>query len=325
LNSLEDDMGNSNSSGPADSPDSAGKPGFMSGHRSQQGPGGGARQFDAAGNLGIAAAAPLTSARSAPPAQIVLAQAQEMALRITTGFEGGKPMNYQALADDFDHQGMSFGLLQWNFGQNTLGPLLNQMMAKDGAAFAGCFGPTTNYAVLQAALEHDDQAAQLSWVRELQARDKPAWRTAFQAVGALAQFNAIQLAQAVARFHPSVMEAVGQLRLIAPALLSSLEFSSYAALFDLCVQQGAVTSALDAIRLRVEHEKPATQSDLLKIAVTERGRLANPQWRSDCISRRMGILTGESYKSTENGITKKRDNPQFALILQFGAAQIGGL
>lgn len=319
-------MGNSNQRAPAEP---AASPGYVGGHQSLQGPtttAGAARQFAEAGNPATAgAAAPPTTAPVVPTPAITLVQAQEMALRITTCFEGGKSMNYQALADDFDGQGISFGLIQWNFGQDTLGPLLNKMIAKDAAVFAGCFGPTTNYAVLKTALDRSDQAAQLRWTRALQQSDNAALKAAFQAIGAVDDFNQIQREQAAAEFHPLVMQAVGQLRLIAPALMTALAFRSYAALFDLCVQQRSIAKALDAIKARVRNEKPASQADLLKIAVIERGRLANSIWQSDCISRRMGILTGAPYESTENGITKKRSNPQLSLVGQFGAAQVAGL
>ncbi|WLI87801.1 hypothetical protein Q4S45_13755 [Massilia sp. R2A-15] len=320
-------MGNSNNREPVEPSAGVGRPGFISGQQSQQGLGaGGARQFDASGNQAISgAAAPLAAAPGGPTAQVTLAQAQEMALRITTFFESSKSMNFQALADDFDRQGMSFGLIQWNFGQNTLGPLLSKMLAADAAAFAGCFGPTTNFAALKSALDRGDSTAQLVWTRELQGRDKPAWRAAFQAVGSVDRFNAIQLAEAEAKFHPLTMQAVRQLRAIAPALMVALEFRSYAALFDLCVQQGGITKALEEIGTRVKNEKPATQSALLKIAVVERARLGNADFQSDCISRRMGILTGAPFESTEHGVTKKRANPQLALIAQFGAAQVAGV
>jgi hypothetical protein len=126
-------------------------------------------------------------------------------------------------------------------------------------------------------------------------------------------------------FHPLTIQAVSQLRLIAPALMGAVEFRSYAALFDLCVQQRALTKALDQIKLRVKNEKPANQSALLKIAVVERARRANPDFQSDCISRRMGILTGAPFESTEQGVTKKRANPQLVLIGQFEAAQVAGI
>lgn len=319
-------MGTTKKPGPANPPAGAGSAGYVSSPRSRQGSpknAGAAMQYAAPGSQSAPAAA--DAAAESATDQIPLAQAQLMALQITTCFEGGKSMNYQALADNFDEQGMSFGLIQWNFGQNTLGPLLKKMLARDAAVFAGCFGPSTNYAVLKTALDRNDQDDQFTWTLELQARDKAAWRAAFEAVGAVDEFNAIQREQAAAEYHPLVMQAVDQLRHIAPTLIGALEFRSYAALFDLCVQQHAITKALDAIRLRVKNQKPASQCDLLKIAVVERGRVANAQWQSDCISRRMGILAGAPYESTENGITKKRTNPQLALARQFGDARVGAL
>ena len=312
-------MGNSNKNDPAGS--------FIGGHQSQQGPAsGGARQFDGGGNMAIAgAAAPPKAAAAPPPPPITLADAQLMALKITTCFEGSKPINYQALADDHDGQGMSFGLIQWNFGKETLDPLLKKMLAKNEAAFRGCFGPSTHYGILKSALDHNDNAVLLKWTRELEQRDRPAWEAAFHALGAIDEFNAIQLATAVGDYHKPAMHAIAELRQIAPALMAKVEFRSYAALFDLCVQQGSIDKALDTIGARVTKEKPDTQLELLEIVVVERGRRAGPDSQADCISRRMGILTGAPYKSTESGKTYRRENAQFGLALRFGAAQIAGI
>jgi hypothetical protein len=90
-------------------------------------------------------------------------EAQRWALQVTTVFEGGKSMNYQALADDFDGQGTSFGLIQWNFGQNTLGPLLNKMLKQNSIKFANCFSPEADYETLKAALVANNQNNQLKW------------------------------------------------------------------------------------------------------------------------------------------------------------------
>lgn len=323
-------MGSTNKPGSTNPPAGAGSPGYVSSPQNRQRApenAGAGMQYAPSGSQGAPAGADAAAALGdgGGPPPITLAQAQLMALQITTCFEGGKSMNYQALADNFDGQGMSFGLIQWNFGQNTLGPLLKKMLAKNAAVFAGCFGPSANYEVLKAALDHDDQVGQFKWTLDLQHRNKAVWRDAFHAVGAVDEFNAIQREQAAAEYHPLVMQAVDQLRHIAPALMGALEFRSYAALFDLCVQQHSITKALDAIKPRVKNEKPASQCDLLKIAVVERGRAASAEWQSDCISRRMGILTGARYESTEHGITKKRINPQLALALEFGAARVVGL
>ncbi len=269
-------------------------------------------------------------APAAAPAQttdgaISLELAQEMALKITTHFEGGKSMNYQALAGDFDGQGTSFGLIQWNFGQNTLGPLLKKMLAYDAKAFAKCFSADAGFETLKKALDENNQAAQLKWARALQKDQKAAWTAAFRAIGAVESFNGIQRQEASAQYQPLVVKAVAHLRGLRSDLMKAVEFRSYAALFDLCVQQHGLAKASDAIKSRVDKEKPATQLDLLRIAMVERGRKASKAWVSDCISRRMGILDGAVFESTEHEITKKRANPQYSLVGEFGRRGVGGL
>jgi hypothetical protein len=64
------------------------------------------------------------------------------------------------------------------------------------------------------------------------------------------------------------------------------------ALYDLVIQQGSLDRAHAAIERRVHDEKPQDQFALVQIAVEERSRVANPQWQSDCESRRVGILKG---------------------------------
>ena len=79
------------------------------------------------------------------------------------------------------------------------------------------------------------------------------------------------------------------------------------------------------IKQRCKDGPPTTQRGLLEIAVVERGKKALPDWASDCISRRMGILSGGAYKSTEHGITKQRENPQYSQITDHGDQPVTGL
>ena len=62
------------------------------------------RQFDAHGQPESCRRRGATGHRSLAGrhAQVTLAQAQQMALQITTFFESSKSMNFQALAGDFD-------------------------------------------------------------------------------------------------------------------------------------------------------------------------------------------------------------------------------
>ena len=256
---------------------------------------------------------------SASAGQISLDTAQEMALKISTYFEGGKSMNYQALAGDFDGQGTSFGLIQWNFGQNTLGPLLKKMMAADASAFAACFDANADFAKLKKALENNSPSDQLMWARAVQKDRKAAWKASFNAIGANEAFNLIQRQEALAAYHPLAMVSIMRLRKISPALMQQVEFRSYAALFDLSVQQHGISKAFAIIKSQVAVEKPETQLELMKMVVIKRGKKASSEWASDCISRRMGILTGAEYESTASGITRKRTNPLFSLVKENGS------
>lgn len=279
-------------------------------------------------SVGFDAKPPEATPGSAADA-ISLDEAQEMALKITTYFEGGRSMNYQALADDFDGQGTSFGLLQWNFGQNTLGPLLKKMMDQNPTSFAGCFGPDADYDTLNTALVAGNQADELKWARDRIKNKREAWQSAFKSIGSNAAFNKIQVQQAASQYHPAAVGVIAEIRKIAPKLFTQIEFRTYAATFDLCVQQGSLQSKKDAalkkIKQRIGKEKPASQLEVMKIVVTERGRTASSAWQADCVSRRMGILDGAAYKSDDGDNPVKRANPQFSLINQYGAKYVSGL
>lgn len=264
--------------------------------------------------------------RSSIPQFISLSDAQALALKTSTFFEGGKSMNYQALAGDADGQGTSFGLIQWNFGQNTLGPLLKKMLDQNATAFKDCFGAGADYETLKNALIAGKKDDQLKWARDLLKHHRDAWRSAFTNLGAVDAFNQIQREEAITHYHPLAKAVIRKVRKISPILMANIELKSYLAIFDLCVQQGGIGSGVvAAIEKRVRDEKPTTQLKLMEIVVTERARTANAQWVSDCLSRRMGILTGSAYQSKEHGIMSQRKNNQFNVISQAGGQYVSGL
>lgn len=234
-------------------------------------------------------------------------------------------MNCQALADDFDGQGTSFGLIQWNFGSNTLGPLLKKMLDKNETAFAKCFGEDADYDTLKTAINAGNKNDQLKWARNLLKTNRKAWQSAFNNIGSNDAFNKIQREEAAAKYHDLVVAAIDQIRGISPDLFQSVEVRSYVALFDLCVQQHGVDNVVPEIKKRVKDEKPTTQLELMKIVVVERGKKAKDKWVSDCISRRMGILNGSAYKSKEHGVTAERKNTQFGLLGDVGGKFVLGL
>ena len=256
---------------------------------------------------------------------VPLAQAQDLALRISTYFEGGRSMNYQALADDFDGMGTSFGLIQWNFGSGTLGPLLVEMLNANATAFAGCFGANANYDALKNAIISGNIGQQLSWARSLIATNRPAWKAAFVCLGSNATFDQIQHQEAISHYNGRALKVIANLRLISPALMTNVEVRSYLAIFDLCVQQNGIDNVMNAIRAKVAATPPATQLELVTIAVQQRALAAKAKYVADCMSRRMGILTGANYTATENGVTSTRQNPELALIGDLGTKFVDGL
>jgi hypothetical protein len=270
------------------------------------------------------ASAPATA--PTPPAQyIALEDAQVIALKISTYFEGAKSLDYQAVSGDFHKMGMSFGLIQWNFGQNTLGPLLKMMLDKDPTAFKNCFGEGTDYDTLEKALKSGNQNEELKWARSAQKSNRSAWEAGFRSLGSVAAFQKIQLDQAVGGTHSLAVAVIAELRGISSSLFANIELRSYCAIFDLCIQQHGISKSLKETKKKIKEEKPASQNEAMQIVVKERARKASKEWVSDCISRRMGILTGAAYESTENKVTKKRDNRQFSLLADDGSKYVSGL
>jgi len=198
-------------------------------------------------------------------------------------------------------------------GQGTLGPLLESMRVADPIAFKGCFDSNSNYDVLEAALSTGNQAALFSWATTQQAQNRN-WKQSFANLGDILSFQEMQVDTASAAYHPGVLKCVEFLRTISPILMNQVELQSYCAFYDLAVQQNNLHPAISQIKARYESEKPTTQRGLVKIALEERARKALPQYVSDCMSRRLGILQQSSFASTENGITRRRTNANFELI-----------
>jgi hypothetical protein len=114
--------------------------------------------------------------------------------------------------------------------------------------------------------------------------------------------------------------ALSWLRGLVPVRISNVR--CLAALYDLCVQQGSLDKAHDAIRRRVQNEQSLDEFQLTRIAVEERGRKADPRWRADSISRRLCILEREPVKVADSGQTAERDNPNLYLLRNAPVSQI---
>ena len=247
-----------------------------------------------------------------PP--LVAEQALERAIESTAAFEtSGDP--YLQVTGNFDGAGLSFGPIQVNFGTGTLQEMFRRYQARDEAALRRCFGPL--WEEWQSVMKLPSRSRQVAWADahsrgSRKADFAPEWKAALQAVGNTPAFRDETLRYAYDVYGRKLIVALSWLHGVRPIRIGN--FRCLAALYDLCVQQGSLNKAHDAIRRRIEREDPKDEFALTRIAVEERGRAASAPWRADCISRRLCILEREPIRVNESGKTAERDNPNLFLL-----------
>lgn len=251
----------------------------------------------------------------AHPSPLPAANALERAVRVTAAYEtSGDP--YQQVTGNFDGAGLSFGPLQVNFKSGTLNELFARFQFEDERALGACFGTAAHWTQWQQVLR-GSRARQIQWADALSTGARKAnfvepWRSYLQAVGRHPAFRRVMLRYAYDVYGRKLIVALSWLKGLWPGRIDN--FACLSALYDLCVQQGSLDKAHAAIRARVQREQPDTQVKLVHIAVEERGRTADPKWRADCISRRLGILYREPVPVRETGISAMRENLRVYLV-----------
>jgi hypothetical protein len=249
-------------------------------------------------------------------------KALDLAIAVTAGFEtSGDP--YLQVTGNFDGAGLSFGPLQVNFKTGTLQELFRRFRARDENRLRACFGPL--WAEWLRVLHLPSRVQQVAWADALSRGARKAdfdarWKAALQAVGREPAFRGEMLRYAYDTYGRKLIVALSWLRGLVPVRISNVR--CLAALYDLCVQQGSLDKAHDAIRRRVANAGALDEFQLTRIAVEERGRKADPRWRADCISRRMCIIERDPVKVVESGQTAERDNPNLYLLRNVPVTQV---
>jgi hypothetical protein len=228
------------------------------------------------------------------PIEIELEQALESAFSVTSCFETSGD-RFQQVTGNFDGAGMSFGPAQWNFKSGTLAPLFRHFQAADAGALRACFTDADDFAEFQQVLARP-AAEQIAWADALSTgRGKhelaEPWRGYFRAAGRVQRFRAIMVEEALRKYGARVLVAVRYLQGLVPGVGID-HLRCLCALYDLVIQQGSLDKAKPVIEAEVAQRQPRDQFELVRIAVEARGRTAAPQWRADCVSRRVGILNG---------------------------------
>jgi hypothetical protein len=253
--------------------------------------------------------APARRRRPAPPVPPPVAlpgfsPAEEKALRITTTFETGRPLNFSGLTGNFDGQGVSLGLLQWNFGTGSLQPLLRRFATESSARFDEIFGPDA--ARFRELLQpHRTRAEQMDFARSINDAHNQIvepWHIRFNRVTEDPGFRQIQLNAVRPRMDAAERDA-RRLGLTTERGLSMM--------FDNVTQNGPswlevhigrTATAPGTTRATMLQERTNRRRTELGRNLTDRERLemianlvadtSSPRWKEDVRQRRMTIVNG---------------------------------
>ncbi len=247
---------------------------------------------------------------SLPP--ITLENALETAFSVTSSFETSGD-RFQQVTGNFDGAGLSFGPAQWNFGTNTLDPLLKKFIVADADAFRGCFTDYDDYLEIRDIIGSTTNQ-QVRWGNSISTGRNNAsvvqpWKGYFQALGRTEAFKAVMVTEALRVYGAKALKEVNYLQsLVDDVSISHLR--CICAIYDLVIQQGSLSKAKRNIEEQVALTKPSNERELVEIALVERGKKARREYRSDCISRRLGILYGRPV-AVEG---RERANTHFYLL-----------
>ena len=215
-------------------------------------------------------------------------------LALTGAFEtdAAPPDCFAGLTGDFDGQGLSFGVLQWNLGQGSLQPLLLEMSEKHRDVLERIFDD--QYPILLAMLESPDREEQLAWARSIQDPNRlvlnEPWRGLFKTLGRTDECQQIEVEHSRQLFESALTlcQEYGIRSERAAALM-----------FDIRVQNGSISPLVKAqIMQEFKRLGPSNSSDeaevtRLRIIANRRAEAAKPRWIEDVRARKLTIAQGK--------------------------------
>lgn len=245
-------------------------------------------------------------------APLVSGDVATRSLALTGSFETGHlaPECFAAVTGNFDGQGMSFGALQWNFGQGSLQPLLKRLLDEHPDVAEKVFGNRLDE-LRQAVLGGRD--ASMRFAASIQAPGgknvAEPWRTLFHSLGLTPEFQVIERDGAAAYFDRAV-------RLCSAYGLWSER--GRALMFDICVQNGSIADATAKLiqsgfaALSANLPPEEAEVERMRIVANRRAEAANPRFVEDVRTRKLCIAEG---RGTVHGIAYDLEG-QFGLGLR---------
>jgi len=219
-------------------------------------------------------------------------------LTMTAAFETarGYPGCFGTVAGNFDGQGISFGVLQWNIGQGSLQPLWVEMRDNHPAELKAALGSL--YDAFSRMLDRPKDE-QMRWALNIQSQvpDRPktwrvadGWKNALQTLGITKEMIAIEVKQA----NDLYQAALGFCR----DYQLTLERGA-ALMFDIRVQNGRVDVNGSGPLIRSDFDQidpglPAQDKEVARMVSIARRRaaVARAEFRDDVLQRKLTIAQG---------------------------------
>ena len=205
------------------------------------------------------------------------------------------PDCFASIIGNFDGQLVSFGALQWNFGQGTLQPLLKRMFANHPTVMSKIFGDRAN---TLSSVSKESASTQTSFnrlaafsrsIQNSRFEILAPWSTMFKTLGLSNEFQDIEVVGASSYYNR------------ATSLCNDYSLRSRrgrALMFDVCVQNGSISTSTKSLILSDFAHISASLSPndieakkMLSIAHRVANN-ANPKYLADVLSRKLCIATG---------------------------------
>ncbi|HEU0034191.1 MAG TPA: hypothetical protein VFQ53_26365 [Kofleriaceae bacterium] len=262
------------------------------------------------------------------PAFAGLTRAEKKALAITSTFETGHAGGFYGLSGNFDGQGLSFGLVNWNIGSGSLQPLLKEFLVRFPDRWQACFGAEAErFRQLLALAGKDATKQQLAFViaqmnkRVPRKRDgklvwavAEPWASHFRKLADDREFQAIQIRHA------------GDLLARAKFFCDHFSFTTeraFCMMFDTVASHGKWWLQVKSERGEARRRLLDTKLGLLRMryfgSIPEREKLraiaetlaetSRPRWQKNVLERKLWFLTGEHRRANELRELLPTDDP----------------
>lgn len=224
-----------------------------------------------------------------PVSEFFKATPQQRSLALSGSFETGSqpPECFSGVAGDFDGQGISFGVLQWNLGQGTLQPMLAEAFEKHERLCRDIFHE--HFDTLR-ALGRASRDEQLDFARSIQTRGRinEPWRGMLKSLGRTTEFQNIQGNRSTEIYNRS------------KTLCRDYGLTSQrgaALMFDIVVQNGSISdlvkSQILADFVQIPDMKPEDKEVArMRVIANRRAAAARPEYVDDVRTRKLLIANG---------------------------------